>query len=281
MRRVRCDAIEVTSVSEAMRAVLGCDREQRNVPCGSGYGRDALTREGRADELGMQPVSAMTEESEAPVVVAGAHADAVSCVVECGQRRDDEVEFPGRDCVGCALRFPDAVTVADESRVAWQADEVHAAGRSDHRYVDDAAAGERFREQVADVDFGLCGKVQTDAPRRMPVRAVREMPADGGGMARACRVVECAAGPLSGLPVYCALGLHGRPCPAGERWHLPPVPSPAVALEPERKVGSAETTQAFRRIADLRNVAFRLLTPTLIVRVERLPSRCRTLQEVP
>src|SRR6056297_2761831 len=178
----RCDVIDTRSVSEAMYAVLGCDCEQRNVPCGGGYGRDSLTRERCADEFGMQPVSAMTQEREASVVVPGAHADAVSCLVERGQRRDHQVESARRDCGGCALRFPDSVTIADKSRVGRQADEVHAAGR---------------------------GEVKADAPRGMPERAVREMAADGSGMTRARRFVECEAGPLSGLPVLCALGLHG------------------------------------------------------------------------
>src|SRR6056297_2179593 len=208
MRRVRCDAIEVTSVSEAMRAVLGCDREQRNVPCGSGYGRDALTREGRADELGMQPVSAMTEESEAPVVVAGAHADAVSCVVECGQRRDDEVEFPGRDCVGCALRFPDAVTVADESRVAWQADEVHAAGRSDHRYVDDAAAAAKYRQmRRAACQCELC-----DRCRQMAVEWRARVASSSARRARCPACLCTARSACMGAPVLRERGGTSRLC---------------------------------------------------------------------
>src|SRR6056297_1428374 len=230
----RCDVIDTRSVSEAMYAVLGCDCEQRNVPCGGGYGRDSLTRERCADEFGMQPVSAMTQEREASVVVPGAHADAVSCLVERGQRRDHQVESARRDCGGCALRFPDSVTIADKSRVGRQADEVHAAGRADYRHVDDAASGEGLHEQVAEVDFRGRGEVKADAPRGMPERAVREMAADGSGMTRARRFVECEAGPLSGLPVLCALGLHG-PLSCGRE-----VAPPACAVTSRRSRTRAE-----------------------------------------
>lgn len=170
-----------------------------------------MTGERGADEFRVQPSCSMTQEGETAVVVTGAHADAITGIVESDEWRYHQVEVARRDGRRSAFGFPDAVTVARQPGVRRQMYETHAPGRTDHGYEDRPAAGEGVHEQVADLGFGGGREIKTDASRGVPERAARDVIADTGGITLARHRIERETGPLSGLPVSCALGLHERP----------------------------------------------------------------------
>lgn len=111
---------------------------------------------------------------ERPVVVAGAHAEAVPGVIEADQGDEDQVQELGLD--GRALLWlGDAVAVRWERIAGFRPDEAEAACSRPEYRQEDLAAGFTGRSDVwPRVEFGIDSHERSDAVRVSGGRAARE-----------------------------------------------------------------------------------------------------------
>ena len=107
-----------------MADACGCDdSRKRHIMRTRRQLQHLLAVKGDADPWWAEPMLASQQIAQCPIVIASAHADALTLKVETHQRHEDEIKLPGRQ-YATGLWFADAI--ATTTQAAVKGDELHA-----------------------------------------------------------------------------------------------------------------------------------------------------------
>ena len=158
----------------------------------------SLAVESKTDQFRPEPMLPMSEECETSIEIAAAHADAISIVVEGGQRSDDDIEL-----LWCDARrrygLPQSVTIALEPRIGRQFVKVHLAVSIDDGCKNALLCAPRARDDRPRVDLIPRRQIAAEYAARTILAAPNELICDPLGRRVPLCCVHGSPGALAGI----------------------------------------------------------------------------------